>query len=168
MALINIPLHTLIKKASRILLFILPVLIYSFIDNKTITEIKYLESDCSSRVDTLYDLNMENIEYWVDYYEIKFPEIVIAQIKLETGYLTSDLLVSNNNLFGMRYPRQRETTAKRDLGGYSYYDTWIHSILDYKIWQDKYYKDGDYYQFLNRIYAEDTIYINKLKQIVKK
>ena len=88
--------------------------------------------------------------------EIKHPQIVLKQVKLETGNLKcSKCSQDYNNLFGFFYK-----------GAYLKFDTWEESVAYYKRWQDKYYKGGDYYQFLINIgYATDKNYINKLKQL---
>lgn len=88
---------------------------------------------------------------------VEHADIVLAQSKLETGYYTSQLVRSHNNLFGFR-------TSK----GYLKFSHWKESIDYYKRWQKrKYDGDPDYYRFLVEIgYAEDPNYTNKLKKIV--
>lgn len=65
-----------------------------------------------------------------------------------------------NNLFGLYNNRKNE---------YYVYDNWIESLIHYKIViQSQLKNNEDYYEFLKRIkYAEDTQYINKLKNIVR-
>ena len=89
---------------------------------------------------------------------VKFPEIVVAQAKLETGNFTSTYYKERYNLFGFR-------TSK----GYMYFKSWKHACQSYKQWQDKHYRYGkDYYTYLDEIhYASDPKYIDKLKKIVK-
>ena len=44
------------------------------------------------------------------YYErIKYPEVVLLQAQLETGFYTSDIFLNGHNCFGMKYPRSRQT-----------------------------------------------------------
>lgn len=86
---------------------------------------------------------------------VLFPEIVTRQAILETGWFTSQVFESYNNLFGFMH-------------GNSYwsYPTWKASIRHYKNWQLKNYRKGDYYEFLTRIgYAEEPTYIQRLKGI---
>jgi hypothetical protein len=73
---------------------------------------------------------------------------------LETGYLRSNQCLENNNLFGW-------------FGNvYLSFPNWITSIKYYSEWQQKYYKGGDYYKFLEEYnFAEDKDYIKKLKQM---
>jgi uncharacterized FlgJ-related protein len=118
----------------------------------------------------LYKFNWENVCYWVDYYQIKHPDIVKGQILLETNFLTSEVCRYNHNLFGMKLPINKK--GRKGIGLYkshAVYNNYIESIEDYKIWQDRYYKyNDDYYKFLKRIgYAKDDKYISKLKHIIK-
>ncbi len=78
---------------------------------------------------------------------IKHPEIVFRQAIIESGHFTSGVFVENNNLFGMTHPRTRPTYSMKKNRGFAYYKDWTHSVKDYKVWQDKYYKGGDYYLF---------------------
>ena len=117
-------------------------------------------------IDSLHSLSWENIEYWIDTLDIKHKEVVLQQIHLETGNLTSDVCLQNNNLFGMKQPRVRETTALGTKRGHAYYNHYIDSIKDYALWQQHMYEDGDYYAFLGRVgYAEATHYIKTLKSL---
>ena len=109
-------------------------------------------------------LSWASVNYWIDFYEIKHPDIVKAQIRLETGNLKSRFCLECNNLFGMNKPRKRETTAIGIDNLMSVYNHFSESIQDYKLWQDYFYRGGDYYTFLiKRKYAEDKRYIEKLK-----
>jgi len=117
--------------------------------------------------DKLHKLSWENIDYWLEAFDIEHPEIVKAQIAVETGSLTSTICLENNNLFGMKEPRVRETTALGTKRRHAYYATYIDSIKDYKLWQDNMYSGEDcYYTFLDRVgYAEANHYIAALKTI---
>lgn len=94
------------------------------------------------------------------------PDIVTAQIYYETAHLTSDVFKENKNLFGMKVPMQRNTFAVGENRGYAVYRTWKQSIRDYRLWQMKYYKGGDYYKFLVEAgYSTNEEYCKTLKQI---
>jgi len=96
---------------------------------------------------------------------IQHPGIVLAQSRLETGNFTSSMCKVNNNLFGMKEAKQRRTTALGTRNKHAYYSNWKQSVYDYLLWQNKYYKGGDYYEFLLSVgYATDKEYLNKLKQ----
>lgn len=114
----------------------------------------------------LVQITLKDVESLLKKYDIQYPEIVIAQIRLETGNLSSRLCKSNKNLFGMKYPKKRETTAIGEQFGHAQYKSYEDCISDYALWQKARYKGGDYYTFLKDIgYAQDELYINKLQQI---
>ena len=139
------------------------------LNNEAFRELEYefnRADSLQSELDSLHTLSWENVEYWIDTLGIDHPEVVKQQVMLETGALTSTICHENNNLFGMKEPRIRETTALGTKRGHSYYGTYIDSIKDYKLWQDNMYGGGDYYAFLNRVgYAEARYYITALKNI---
>jgi uncharacterized FlgJ-related protein len=117
----------------------------------------------------LHQLNWNNIDYWLDAYKVEHKEIVKHQIFLETGNLSSDICHTNNNIFGMRFPRVRKTTAIGSRKGFATYSNYVDSIRDYAIWQDTMYEgEHDYYVFLDNVgYCEGDSYINRLKYIDK-
>ena len=107
--------------------------------------------------DILYDFLLEN-DAW-------YPEILLAQAKLESGNYSSRIFQSNNNLYGMKKVYKRPTTQQGDDKGYGYYPNWCLSVLDRILW-DKYTFENkpskDEYLRAMRGYAEDPHYIEKL------
>jgi len=104
---------------------------------------------------------------------IKFPDIVFAQAMIESGELTSKLFKTANNMFGMRFPSIRETTAQgKTSSGYSRYEDWNFGVYDYFLWQDHMLRNRDeitksqYFSLLGRVYAEDPNYVSKVKKKV--
>ena len=96
----------------------------------------------------------------INYYEIKYPEIVLAQAVLETGHYRSKLCKENNNLFGLY------NSAKKEYFKFSH---WSESVEAYKKYVQYKYKGGNYYNFLDSVgYASDSLYIIKIKNIVKR
>jgi uncharacterized FlgJ-related protein len=99
-----------------------------------------------------------------------YPDIVLAQARLETGNFTSKVFRENNNLFGMKLPRVRNTTAIGEQNSHADYSSWMQSIIDYKLWQDEVVKKHRtkraYLRYLSKNYAEDKKYIHKLKQML--
>ena len=102
------------------------------------------------------------------YFEgIQHPDIVIRQARLETGNYTSELFWCANNVFGMKFPRVRETTATGIYKRHARYKHWSDAVRDYRLWQEYYilkgYSPDDYYLFLAAIgYAMDKNYIKKI------
>lgn len=86
---------------------------------------------------------------------IEHPDIVYHQSLLETGrYKCTKCSLDNNNLFGFYYK-----------GKYLWFDTWQESVAYYKWWQDKLYRGGDYFEFLDRVgFATSAGYIHELKR----
>lgn len=139
----------------------------------------YAPSGPESDPDTLLEdyfinyapLNRETLKEALIYSGITSHEVVLAQGRLETGNFTSDLCLQYNNLFGMKMPRVRSTTASNSTeNGYAVYQSWYHCVLDMKKFQE-YYSDAgrcleDYFSFLKSIgYAEDPLYITKLAEL---
>jgi len=103
---------------------------------------------------------------------IKFPHIVYAQARLESGYFKSKIFRTNNNFFGMKVARKRPTTNKGEQYGHAYFDSWRDCVVDYAFYQAAYLHDikteNQYYAYLSANYAEDPNYVSKLKKLVKK
>jgi flagellum-specific peptidoglycan hydrolase FlgJ len=96
----------------------------------------------------------------LEYYEIQHSDIVLAQSILETGHYRSKLCKENNNLFGLYNSKKKE---------YFKFTHWTESIEAYKNYIQYKYQGGDYYNFIDSIgYASDSLYVPKLKNIVKR
>ena len=103
---------------------------------------------------------------------IEFPDIVFAQSVLESGHYQSEVFKANNNMFGMKMPRIRETVALGKNLGYALYNNWQSSITDYMLWQKnvmktKTFSRAQYYAYLDKRYAHKG-YSAKVKQLVKR
>ena len=122
------------------------------------------------RVDSA--LTENNIYFMLLLNNVKYPEVVLSQIMIETGYLTSKLCKVNNNLLGMMVPSKRETTAINSKG-FAKYPNWIDCILDYKLYQDyilsrnKIGTKKEYIAFLHRNYAKSPNYKKRLTELSK-
>lgn len=102
--------------------------------------------------------------------EIQHPEIVLAQMKIESGNYQSRIAKKNNNYFGMRHPAQRLTVSLGQKNGYASYRNWAYSVIDYGLWQRKYaynLTEEEYLTKLSNTYAEDPNYVSKVKNIAK-
>ena len=105
------------------------------------------------------DLNIGNLAMVLEQQGVSHPRIVIAQALLETSYFSSRICVENNNLFGLRHPKD---------GTYYEFDNWEESVKAYRDNVQYKYKGGDYCLFLQRIgYAEDPDYVTKVRQIAR-
>lgn len=101
---------------------------------------------------------------------IKYPYIVLAQAKIESGNFTSRIFKQNNNLFGMKEPKIRTTTALGTRFGHAYFSNWESSVYDYAMFQNNRMRDVDseleYYAKLADGYAEDSTYAFIIKKTV--
>ncbi len=93
---------------------------------------------------------------YMEVLEMKHPNIVLAQAKLESGNFTAPRFIKHNALFGFQ-------TSDTNIIKYK---SWKESVIHYKCMQMRRLKPNeDYYTFLIRIhYAQDSNYIYKLKQ----
>ena len=102
----------------------------------------------------------------------RFPHIILAQAKLETGNFTSQSFVDGNNMFGMKEAKSRANTAQGTEFGHASYDTWKESLYDYALYYNAYLNklrtESQYYSYLSQNYAEDPEYISKLKNIIQR
>ena len=89
-----------------------------------------------------------NLIRYMNILEIEYPNIVLAQAKLESGNFTSNRFKQYNALFGFQ-------TSNTNIIKYK---SWKESVINYKNWQMRRLKDGEnYYDFLVRVkYSEDS------------
>jgi uncharacterized FlgJ-related protein len=100
---------------------------------------------------------------------MRYPRIVYKQALLESGRFKSDLFKNANNLFGMRMPNVRKTTAISKYKGYAKFSCWKHSVDDYKLYQDAYLSSAkteeQYYRLLDKKYGAAGRYSYTLKRM---
>jgi uncharacterized FlgJ-related protein len=118
------------------------------------------------------EFSPERLRGYLDELNVRFPHIVYAQARLESGNFKSSIFRNNNNLFGMKVARRRPTTNKGEENGHAYYDNWKESVQDYAFFQAAYLNDvkteGEYFQYLSANYASSENYVNTLKGIINK
>jgi uncharacterized FlgJ-related protein len=87
--------------------------------------------------------------------DILFPEIVMKQAILETGWFRNKFLMNKNNLFAFKNQK------------YLKFNSWQECVEYYKAWQDKFYtnQNEDYYKFLIRIKYASPGYTALLKKV---
>jgi uncharacterized FlgJ-related protein len=113
-----------------------------------------------------YLFSKENMIKLIIELNIAHPDIVIAQAIIESGNFKSNIFKENNNLFGMKMPKYRKTTAIGINRGHAVYSSWRESVIDYALWQGKRARYSTKNQYLRRLksYAADPNYIIKIKQ----
>jgi len=104
-----------------------------------------------------------------------YPEIIMAQYKIESGGGKSTLAKSSNNLFGMRVAMRRPTTqlSGTSNSGYGVYLNWEHSIIDRILWERWIFKGEkpNYESYMSRletIYAESSCYRATIETAARK
>lgn len=125
--------------------------------------------------DDYLEFTEENLLFYINKFNIRFPELVFTQAYHETGGFKSELFINQNNLFGMKVPKVRAFVSECSNCEMSSYKNmklagWQVSLLDYALWQNKYNKfknEEKYLEYLDKVYAEDPKYVQKLK-ILKK
>lgn len=144
---------------------------------------EYQQGDKNSNMDRIVRLDElmsaefspENLKALLIILEAPDPEIILKQAKLETGWFKSRLFVYENNLFGMHFPRDRDTYSDRyviaDNGSkVASYASWQSSVLDLLIYFEYYenrgYSTENYFKFLVDVgYCEKDAYTNILKNM---
>jgi len=138
------------------------------IRNLTDLEKEILIVDLNSKNDFSQDKLVEMLKDL----NVRFPHIVLAQARLETGGYRSRIFRENNNLFGMKQATVRVNTALGTQHNHAYYDTWRESVYDYAFYQTRYLSgaktEGEYFYVLGQSYAEDPTYVTKLQNEIQK
>lgn len=108
------------------------------------------------------------IEY-IKTFHLKFPHIIMAQAKVESGDFKSRIFKENWNLFGMRVPKGRPSTNKGLQYNHAKFETWKDCVIDYVLYVSAYLKDikneEEYYRYLGSNYAEDPGYVKKIRKV---
>jgi len=117
------------------------------------------------------EFSVENLREYLEFRKVRNKEIVYAQAVLETGEFRSTIFKENNNLFGMKYPLVRPTTAQYINRGHAAYNHWSDSVDDYILWYNFMTRNKQYTNYLTFLtslgYAEDPYYIYKLQNLIK-
>ena len=118
------------------------------------------------------DFSEESFIEMLQELNVKYPYIVLAQARIESGRYSSRIFKENHNLFGMKQANRRINTAEGTQYGHAFYQTWRESVYDYAFYQSRYLSSAtteeEYYYIINKSYAEDPKYISKLKNEVEK
>lgn len=103
-----------------------------------------------------------------------YPEIIMAQFKLESGGGVSEIARQANNFFGMRPVsggRKNYTTQRHgdSYKGYAVYDNWKLSVIDKVLWEHFRFggvkPERQEYIRSHMDYAEAEGYISRIEQI---
>lgn len=97
---------------------------------------------------------------------IKHPDVVLKQAKIESGNFKSKVFLENNNMFGFKKAFKRANTQIDTNRGYAVYDSWQECVIDYALYQTYSAKNlgrEEYIIFLGKHYAEDPNYKNLIR-----
>jgi len=161
-----------IKTALAILVWITSVITTGILVQNTKTDniiVEEIITICDKEKDSL--TMEENIYLYLDSINLKFKTVVIAQAILESGNFKSKVFQEYNNIFGMKKASKRPSLGVK-TGNYNKYKSWQESILDYAFYQAYFCShirtEEEYLDFLNKNYAEDNNYKEKLEKIIAK
>lgn len=138
-----------------------------------LSDTRYISEETRTLIiNSEYKFSVAKLKEYLVELNVKFPHIVFAQAKLESGNFKSNIFLENNNLFGMKVARRRPTTNKGENRGHAYFNSWKECVVDYAFYQAAYLHDlkteQDYLQYLKSNYAEDPQYYQRLTEILKK
>jgi len=123
------------------------------IKNLTDLEKEILIVDLNSK----NDFSQDKLVQMLQDLNVRFPHIVFKE---------------NNNLFGMKQATVRVNTALGTQHNHAYYETWRESVYDYAFYQTRYLSgaktEGEYLYVLGQSYAEDPLYVTKLRNEIEK
>ena len=108
----------------------------------------------------------DSVYQYILFLNIKHPEVVFKQAKIESGNFKSKVFKENNNIFGIKQVFKRPNTQIGINRGYGVYEDWKSCLLDYALLQTWSYKNltlEQYIKALDNSYATDPEYGNKLR-----
>ena len=167
------------EKVSLMKVYLLPIVLFSVVSswigatnaNPSVVE-KLTETERLIVISEETHFTKSKLITEIGYMNFRFPEIVYAQATLESGNFTSPIFKENNNMFGMKLPRIRVTTAIGENRGHATFENWMSSLHDYGMYYNAYLRDLNteekYYSYLNKRYAEDPNYIIKVRRLADK
>jgi len=103
-----------------------------------------------------------------------YPDIIMAQIQVESNYGTSDVAINANNILGMKKTGKRKTTQikNQEYKGYGKYNNWESCVIDRVMWDYEFFGNKkptreNYVERLNQFYAESRQYGTAMSQYGK-
>jgi hypothetical protein len=140
-----------------LLILCLSLLYFNYLAYSTLAEYQEREHKMEVLADSIQKLNLKTVDEYIESLPFKNKNLVKRQFRLESSYLKSNLVRTNNNLFGMR-ASSRKHTYKNIKNGYANYTTWQMSVLDRLMYEI-------YVGTSLAGYAEDSLYFKKLQNV---
>ena len=122
-----------------------------------------------ANIEELYKPTKDNVWFWINYFKLKNPLVVMGQIVGETD-MRSKIFIQTNNLFNIHFVPKRKSTANGHWKVYCRYDNFVESIKDYKLLQDAWHvpvglSNEKYIMLLHHVkFATDTTYLKGFKR----
>jgi hypothetical protein len=138
------------------------------LNTKAVTKVQSNEDALKSQKKANYDndLTIENLREYMFEIGISNIDVAIKQVLVNTQNLTQ---ITNNNLFDMKMPKKRHTTAVRsDKRGMAMFISWQAAVDDFKHWQTalRFEQSLSPQQYVSRLrdvsYKTDSNYFNQL------
>ena len=105
------------------------------------------------------------VKHWIDVYDFKFPHIVYAIFRLESGHGTSRIFLEQNNPFGFRQADRRLTTQLPSRLPFAEYASIEAAVIDFLLWERLFFHgetESEFLEFLDRIYCPSDYWIDRL------
>lgn len=116
------------------------------------------------------EFSEENLKREIQNLKFKYPDIILAQAKEESGYFKSPLFKENHNLFGLKIPGLRPTVSVGENRGHAKFKNWRESVVERALWEcqntQNVHSEEEYYALLDAIYAEKPGYSKRLKKLL--
>lgn len=126
---------------------IISLILISFDTNTTVMPKKIIKS---------LPCTINNINRYAINIGVRHPDIMIKVCRKETGHLK---YVKNNNLFGMKLPKKRKTTAiGKTNNNYAVFRNWAECVQDWKIFEAQYKTRARLLRKIQRNYAKNKNY----------
>lgn len=113
--------------------------------------------------DSILYAYLEEINAW-------YPDILLAQAKVESGSYTSTVFKKANNLYGMKQVYSRFHCQTGSYNSYGGYDSWKLSVLDRVLYDlfvfDSIKPEREVYLKQLRNYAESQNYIETINKVI--
>lgn len=152
------------------ILFATIVILSSFTHTKEI-QTKYIEAEKKIELSIANEFSEEAFMEELKKYNFRYPDVIIAQARLESANFTSPIFREGNNIFGMKEAKSRLNVAKGTFRNHALYNSWQESLFDRALYEASYThkikSKENYIEYLDRLYAEDGSYAIKLKKAIK-
>jgi hypothetical protein len=140
-------------------LVILSLLYFNYLGYSMLSEYQEKKHQMEVLADTIQKMNLKMVDEYIESLPFKNKSLVKRQYRLESNYLKSSLVRTNNNLFGIKNAGKRHQVGiKSKYNDYRRYDNWQMSVIDRLLYEAKYGTSlaG---------YAEDLNYKQKLQNV---